>query len=92
MIDGYTFDSKAEARRYQELKLIDPHSLIVHPRFLILINRVTVCTVVLDFQYWPKRANCQPIYEDVKGKDTALSRLKRKMVEAAYGIKVQVIR
>ena len=54
-IDGYTFDSKAEARRYQELKLIDPHSLIVHPRFLILINRVTVCTVVLRIlHYWPQ--------------------------------------
>ena len=91
-IDGIKFDSKAEARRYGELKLIDPNSLIVHPRFPIRVNGITVCDVVLDFQYWPSPGDCQPIYEDVKGVDTAVSRLKRKMVEAAYGIKVQVIK
>jgi hypothetical protein len=31
------------------------------------------------------------VHEDVKGKDNAISRLKRKMVEAAYGITVTLV-
>jgi Protein of unknown function (DUF1064) len=91
-VDGYSFDSKAEARRYGELKLMRVRDLEVHPRFPIAINGVDVCYVELDFSY---RTNERPgwyVHEDVKGKDTAMSRLKRKMVEAAYGIKVEVIK
>lgn len=94
-LDGYTFDSKAEAKRYGELKLLEKNgeidALIVHPRYIIEINGDKICTVVLDFSYlrigrggWTR--------EDVKGMDNPLSRLKRKLVEAQYGIKVEVIK
>jgi hypothetical protein len=88
-IDGYTFDSKAEARRYKDLKVLPGKDIEVHPRFPIFIQGIKVCDVVLDFKYTMTSGT---YYEDVKGHDTALSRLKRKMVEAAYGIKVEVLR
>jgi len=40
ILDGITFDSRKEARRYQQLKLLERAGVIralqVHPRFVIL--------------------------------------------------------
>jgi len=93
-LDGYTFDSKIEARRYGELKLLSGAgkivSLEVHPEYLITHRRKDICRVILDFKYWESYGTQK--VEDVKGVDTAISRLKRKLVEAQYGIKVDLIR
>ena len=93
-LDGYTFDSKAEAMRYGELKLMENakeiFDLEIHPEFTIRIDGIKVCDVVLDFGYLPKH-NPRRCYEHVKGRDNALSRLKRKLVEAQYGINVKLI-
>lgn len=90
--DGYTFDSKMEHRRYLELKLLETAvkiiNLKVHPSFEIYVKEILVCRVELDFSY----RVVDDHYEDVKGTDNALSRLKRKLVEAAYGISVEVIK
>ena len=90
-IDNITFHSKAEAARYVELNLmLEAHQisdLELQPKYLIFINGIKVCSVILDFKYYDKRLD-RFIIEDVKGKDTPISRLKRKLVEAAYGIKV----
>lgn len=94
VVDGITFDSKAEARRYQELKLLKQVGAIgdinVHPHFPIWLDHMKICDVVLDFNYFSYDRK-RIIYEDVKGQDNALSRLKRKLVEAFYTIKVDVI-
>lgn len=93
-LDGHVFDSKAEAMRYGELKLMEKakeiFGLEVHPEFPIRINGIIVCIVMLDFGYLAKNfpRHC---YEDVKGRDNSLSRLKRKLVEAQYGINVKLI-
>lgn len=91
VVDGIIFDSKAEARRYQELKLLgySKNDLYIHPRFPIYLNERRICSVELDFQYKNERGKWK--FEDVKGQDNALSRLKRKLVEACYDIKVDVI-
>ena len=93
VVDNITFDSKAEARRYGELKWMekvgDVSEIIVHPHFSISVNGILICMVELDFQYLAKDKRT---FEDVKGRDNALSRLKRKLVEAQYGIKVKLIR
>ena len=90
-VDGITFASKAEANRYQELKLLLKAQKIaeleLQPKYKIAINGIKVCNVILDFRYYDKDTD-KYIIEDVKGKDTPISRLKRKLVEAAYGIKV----
>ena len=93
-LDGYTFDSKMEAKRYGELKLLEKEGTIenleVHPLYFIAVRGIHVCKVILDFRYLVHKITW--VYEDVKGHDNALSRLKRKMVEAQLGIKVQVVK
>lgn len=93
-IDGIHFPSTVEAQHYAELKILERAGEItdlkVHPRYPITINKQLICIVELDFSYRDKQK--LPHVDDVKGMDTAVSRLKRKMVEAAYGLKVTVIK
>jgi hypothetical protein len=93
-LDGFTFDSQREAAYYAELKLRErAHEISgirIHPAFHIEIQGRPICKVILDFAYTTKDGD--DVYVDVKGVDTALSKLKRKMVEAAYGIDVEVVK
>ena len=93
VVDGITFHSGAEARRYQQLKLLERAGHIrqieLQPVYKIEIGGKHVCKVILDFRYFDGE---QRVVEDVKGRDTAVSRLKRKLVEASYpGTKVTVV-
>ena len=92
-VDGITFSSKKEAKRYQELLLLkragEISGLQIQPRFSIDIDGKHICNVVLDFSYQNK--NGAFVYEDTKGLDTPISKLKRKLVEAIYKIKVEVL-
>ncbi len=91
--DGYTFDSKAEHKRYGQLKLLRDAGHItdlnVHPDYVIAINGQKICKVILDFDYIESG---KLITEDVKGMDTSISKLKRKLVKACYGIDVVVLK
>jgi len=94
-LDGFVFDSIAESVRYQELRLMERIAQIarleVHPKWPIYIGTERVCFVELDFKYIDKNGDLR--YEDVKGQDTAMSRLKRRMLEAAYPeIHVEIVR
>jgi hypothetical protein len=93
-VDGITFDSKREAARYGELKLLERAKhlrlLELQPAYSIDIGGRHICKVILDFCYWE---GAKRVAEDVKGKDTPLSRLKRKLVEATYpGTKVRIVK
>lgn len=105
--DGFIFGSADECVRYHELKLLqrigDIRDLEVHPRYQITWpgTDTKICVVELDFRYkkWPGvdldsryPSPWTEIVEDFKGCDTALSKLKRKLVEAAYGITVVLVR
>lgn len=93
-IDGIRFDSKAEARRYQELILLERageiKDLVLQPRFPIAVKGKLVCTYVGDFQYWDRSAD-RLVCEDVKGMRTAVYKLKKKLLQAALGIEVREI-
>lgn len=102
VIDGHTFASKAEGRRYAELKLLvkarQIHDLELQPKFPIVVLRpngdaVTVAVYKADFRYKrPVNGLAYPasITEDVKSPatKTAVYQLKKKMVEALYGIEI----
>jgi hypothetical protein len=99
VVDGVTFASKAEARRYQELRLLQRAKKITRlecqPEFPIAVNGVKVAKYVADFRYDTVPWDYEPvetIVEDVKGMPTPVYRLKKKLVEALYGITVQEIR
>jgi len=85
-LDGYTFDSKAEAKRYAELKLLqqsgDIYGLVVHPEFLVNeakqdgLRVIRPIVYVADFAYW-EEGRCH--VEDVKGVETKEFKLKAKL-------------
>lgn len=87
------FDSRAEGRRYDELRLLENAGQITNLQrqvaYPIVVNGVTVGKYLADFVY---QANGETVIEDVKGKDTALSKFKRKAVQAMTGIPVAIVR
>lgn len=93
-VDGHTFPSKREATRFQQLRLMERAGAIedleLQPEYPIVINGRLVCKVRLDFRYRDSATGEQNV-EDSKGKDNPLSWLKRKLVEAAYGITVRLV-
>jgi hypothetical protein len=99
-VDGITFDSKAEARRYGELRVLEKGGAI---RDLRLQPEFTLCPWMTDHsdivplgKYRGDFAYEMPdgsvVVEDVKGFSTPLYRWKKKHVEAQYGITVREIR
>ncbi len=91
-VDGYIFDSKAEAVRYSELKLLEAAGEIEHlqlqPKFPILVNGKKICTYIADFQY---NDHGRVVIIDVKGIKTPVYRLKKKLFEALYPMKITEI-
>ncbi len=98
-LDGYIFDSQAEARRYQELRLLEQageiEGLVVHPRYPLIVRDVNCGYYEADSSYWQPIDECESalVVEDVKSKPTrtAVYRLKKKLVKALYGIEIQEV-
>lgn len=88
-IDGITFASQREANRYAELKLLVKAKTISDLRmqyaYIIAINGVHICNYIADFRYIE---NGQVVVEDAKGVRTPVYKLKKKLVEAAYNVKI----
>ena len=89
-VDGYLFDSKREANRYMELKLLERageiSSLELQPSFELLVQGgKSVGKYYADFRY---TQNEEVVVEDAKGVKTDVYRLKKKIVEAVYGIRI----
>ena len=100
VIDGIRFASKAEARRFRELKLLEQageiRELELQPRYPLYAparggGQEKVGTYCGDFAYRQGPRGVL-VVEDVKGMDLPLSKWKRKHVLLQYGIEVQVIR
>lgn len=91
-VDGYRFDSQAEAERYAELRLLESAGQIkdlrVHPRFCIVDKdeHGAAMAYEADFEY-VTLPDIVRIVEDVKSEATAripLFRLKWRLVQARY--------
>lgn len=82
-VDGFSFASQAEAKRYGELKLLqragEISGLTLQPRFVCVIGGVKVCTYIADFAYFE---NNRRVVVDVKGFATPVYKLKKKLVMA----------
>lgn len=93
-LGGLTFASKAEAKRYGELSLMQRAGLItnivVQPKFRIDVNQYHICDYIADFCY---HQNGVQIVEDVKSKPTKTPeyRLKKKLMKAVLGIEIKEI-
>ena len=71
VIDGITFDSKREAKRYTELKLLEKTGMITHlelqPEYQITINGAKICKYRADFRYFTVRQENNEQYYNLKG-------------------------
>jgi hypothetical protein len=91
-IDGYTFDSQAEAARFRVLRMMlnagQISELTLQKSFPCVVHGVKVCTYVADFAY--RNAAGEFVVEDVKSAPTKtpIYRLKKKLVKALYGIEI----
>lgn len=95
IVDGIRFDSKAEAKRWQQLKLLERANEITalkrQQHFPIVINGQKVCTYIADFTYSDLRAG-RDVIEDVKGMATEGYRLKKKLMKAVHGVEISEVR
>lgn len=98
-LDGITFDSRKEADRYAELKLLERsgaiHNLRRQVRYELIpaqkkdgktIERA--CHYIADFVY---EENRKTVVEDVKGFRTKEYVLKRKLMLQVHGIEVREV-
>ena len=88
-VDGIVFDSKKEAARYSELKILvkagQIQNLELQVEYPMIVNKHKVCSYRADFRYVE---NGKSVVEDVKGVRTALYILKKKLLRACYGIDI----
>ncbi len=97
-IDGIPFDSKKEANRYCELKLLERAGEIgglqrqvkfeLVPPYTINGRKVRKMEYKADFTY---QENGQLIVEDVKGFKTDVYKIKKKLFEYKYGIEIREV-
>lgn len=106
-VDGFSFDSKAEARRYQELCLLEAagqiEDLAVHPLYQLQAaftdstgRRHRAIHYEGDFSYTevldPQSVQGRAVVEDVKGHRTEVFKLKEKLLRFRYpSIELRVI-
>lgn len=92
-VDGITFASKKEAKRYGELKLLvragEIRELSLQPRFPLRVENKLICTYVADFTYETKLG--ETVVEDAKGVRTPVFSLKAKLFEALHGFPVSEV-
>jgi len=92
-VDGHRFASKLEASWYKEYKNKESLGIIsglrLQPSYDIIINGTKVCKVILDFEFIEDGVLTTV---DVKGMDTPISKLKRKLVKAAHNVDVVIVK
>lgn len=87
---GRIYASQAEANRAAELAILlragEIRDLEYQPVFHLVVNGVKVGKYIADFSYYVPAKGF--VVEDVKGVRTPTYRLKKKLVEALYGITI----
>lgn len=89
IIDGIKFHSKKEARRWQQLKLLEMAGHIIdlkrQVKFPFIVNDLLICSYYADFVYV---GDGMKIIEDSKGVRTAIYKIKKKLMKAIYNIDI----
>lgn len=89
VINNIVFDSKKEARRYEELRLLEKANIInqlkLQPRYILQESfkykgkTERAITYIADFEYIDLERN-KKVIEDVKGMKTDVYKIKRKLL------------
>ena len=98
-VGGITFDSKSEARRYSELRLLEREGQIsdleLQPSFILAPSvrfhdakrTKPALKYIADFEYMEKGVK---IIEDVKGMQTPAFKIKRHLLKTIHNIDVRL--
>lgn len=97
VVDGIVFDSKREAKRYGELKLLERAGAIRDLRRQVRYELIPAFDVdgkhyrptcyIADFVYTDTKTGAE-IVEDVKGMRTDVYRIKAKLFAHRYGVSI----
>jgi DeoR/GlpR family transcriptional regulator of sugar metabolism len=90
IVDGIKFHSAKEARHYINLKMMVKGGLVTvferQVKFPISIDNIHICNYYADFVVYFTTGIRE--VQDVKGFKTDIYKLKKKLVEASYKIKI----
>ena len=94
VVDGITFDSKAEAKHYRHLRLLEMageiSSVELQVPFAITISGFLICTYRADFVYFDRAKRRHVV--DCKGVRTKDYVIKKKLMHAVLGIDIEEVR
>lgn len=89
-VGDLSFASKAEAKRYCELKMLQSAKLVANlktqVRYPLIVNGVNIAAYVADFVY--NDTTGREVVEDKKGMRTPMYRIKRKLMKACHNIDI----
>ena len=89
VVGGYKFDSIKESRRYDELLILQRSGEVSHFLRQVPFHIAPDVTYRLDFLvFWPDGS---VTYEDVKGYRTPQYKIKKKLVEHNFPVKITEI-
>lgn len=99
VVDGIEFDSRKEAKRWQELRLLEKAGAISELKRQVKFELIPAqkdpvtgkvieraCTYIADFCYVE---DGETVTEDTKGFRTEAYRIKRKLMLQKYGIRIR---
>lgn len=88
--NGVLYDSKKEAKYAQDLDLLVKGKQVEkwerQTPFTCVVNKKKICTYYADFKVWYTNGTIEVI--DVKGVKTDVYKIKKKLVEALFNIKI----
>jgi hypothetical protein len=91
-VNGIVFASKKESKRYIRLMEMQEsgeiRDLELQPAFKIRVKRQHICEYRADFKY--KRGR-RTVIEDVKGFQTSVYKIKKKLMNAVHGIEIHEV-
>ena len=100
-VDGITFDSAKEARRYSELSLLERQGVIRNLTRQVVFELIPAqkdstgktverkCSYIADFVYNDDEGDLH--VEDTKGMRTEVYKVKRKLMLWVHGIKIEEV-
>ncbi len=88
--DGISFDSEAERRFYQQLKFLQKMGVVKYFLMQVPFYLPGKTKYYVDFVVFYTDGAVR--YVDVKGKETAMFKLKKRQVESLYPVTIEVVK
>jgi hypothetical protein len=90
VVDGIRFESKREARYYEQLKVRKALGEVQYWLRQVSLHLPGGTRYIVDFLVFFHDPARKPEYVDVKGRETQVFRLKRREIEHHYPIKIKL--